>query len=698
MKFNTNKILAEWAYRVDDGQPDVTNVNHINHLREILYNFGLPHKFIVEYVHGLTEDSIVKNKKSGSVYPVKKVNPATQQVIKKNASKKDLEKLDKNKDSGKEDKPKTDSETLNIVKLMDGANGIDKKITSSLKKYPNTFGKTQQAKVKALHNDFKAFLTNPSQESAQAIVDTYKLSTNEGGNKLYLGFVIGNGRKALGKGKLTKGMVSAIEKHLPGFKQQGDPIKAAKQAVTTTSKPDISGAPSDDTPITFVNKKGQEETISAGKAKKRPRNHPAKNAYLKQTSIATADNDPIVKEIFTRDPFDYLESSMHEVFGPKDKNGRLKPNQGGKNAKSYFDQSIENNTALKATMSKLEELEKAGTANPLVRESLQEHENELKRISENFTNMAPEDRQKAVENSYAKMAQKMSQADPEMTNAIFKNVAEMALYDSEIAGGVEAYLPSAGTFPSGDKIRVDRDGNSKVEKIAAVSCKYGKSSSGTYGFPGESQQYIKFHPDEKKRDLMNNRVGAPGYALGVKDSVITDSTEFNQLLKESGVGSAFMEGGAEKVRSAMQDAQEKITKLVGPPPIKKDQLVSKAKKLKAINSEVIKALDESIDKNELQKIIGGKYDESTGKTAGNMSTFFEGGAHAASMIVFGAALATSNGLDVIEHHHQVIDDNGLQMETAQGSPSMRDWNLTHRMFDSRGGGIIAGSTGPGDRK
>ena len=102
MNFNIDKILLEWAYRVDDGQPDVTNSDHVNHLREILYHFGLPHKFIVEYVHGLTEDSIVKNKKSGSVYPVKKVNPATQQVIKKNASKKDLEKLDKNKDSGKE--------------------------------------------------------------------------------------------------------------------------------------------------------------------------------------------------------------------------------------------------------------------------------------------------------------------------------------------------------------------------------------------------------------------------------------------------------------------------------------------------------------------------------------------------------------------------------------------------------------------
>ena len=56
MKFNLNKILSEWAYRVDDGQPDVSNVDHVNHLREVLYNFGLPHKFIVEYVSTLNED------------------------------------------------------------------------------------------------------------------------------------------------------------------------------------------------------------------------------------------------------------------------------------------------------------------------------------------------------------------------------------------------------------------------------------------------------------------------------------------------------------------------------------------------------------------------------------------------------------------------------------------------------------------
>ena len=61
MKFNIDKILSEWAYRVDDGQPDVSNPDHIENLREILYRFGLPHKFIVEYVRGLTESELVKN-------------------------------------------------------------------------------------------------------------------------------------------------------------------------------------------------------------------------------------------------------------------------------------------------------------------------------------------------------------------------------------------------------------------------------------------------------------------------------------------------------------------------------------------------------------------------------------------------------------------------------------------------------------
>jgi hypothetical protein len=73
VNFNIDKILSEWAYRIDDGQPNVTNVNHINHLREILYNFGLPHKFIVEYVHGLIEaQTYVDNSQNRSLNRVGK--------------------------------------------------------------------------------------------------------------------------------------------------------------------------------------------------------------------------------------------------------------------------------------------------------------------------------------------------------------------------------------------------------------------------------------------------------------------------------------------------------------------------------------------------------------------------------------------------------------------------------------------------
>lgn len=61
MNFNIDKILSEWAYRSDNGQPNVSNPSHIDTLREILYHFGLPHKFIVEYIHGLNENELVKN-------------------------------------------------------------------------------------------------------------------------------------------------------------------------------------------------------------------------------------------------------------------------------------------------------------------------------------------------------------------------------------------------------------------------------------------------------------------------------------------------------------------------------------------------------------------------------------------------------------------------------------------------------------
>ena len=92
MKNNWNKILNELSYRVSSGIPDLTNEQHLMKLWDILreHNWNIDAR--VELIKNLNEMSIVKNKKSGNIYPVKKFKPQTQTIVKKNATKDDIEK------------------------------------------------------------------------------------------------------------------------------------------------------------------------------------------------------------------------------------------------------------------------------------------------------------------------------------------------------------------------------------------------------------------------------------------------------------------------------------------------------------------------------------------------------------------------------------------------------------------------------
>ena len=87
-----NKILVEWAYRTNDGQPNSKNSAHIIILERVLNDFGWSREAIDELLNNLVEKTLVKNKKSGAVYLVKNVNDETHDVIKKDASEKDLDK------------------------------------------------------------------------------------------------------------------------------------------------------------------------------------------------------------------------------------------------------------------------------------------------------------------------------------------------------------------------------------------------------------------------------------------------------------------------------------------------------------------------------------------------------------------------------------------------------------------------------
>ncbi len=634
-KLNIDKIITEWAYRLNSGTPDINNRYDLLMLRQVLVENNYPPKFIEEYMDNIQEDDIVKNKKSGNQYVVQNHNAQTQTLVTKDASPEEIEKAETDKE---EPKPETPQASSFVADMEKGFSNLPKRLEKL--KSTGVLGDGDIAIVNDLEQDFKAFLENPTKEIAGTLIEKYKLSVSANGKKLYVGVIAGDGRKVLGDGsKLPISMIGALEQ-VSDIKAKGDVQKIAKNALQGASKPDLA-------------------------------------------TKATSADDEGVAELFSLSPYNRLSSAFHQIFGPKGENGKiLRPSS--EHSKAYFHQSVTENPSLDKTINVLKEQEEQGTAHPGVRGSMEEHQLRMLSIASNFDSMSPEERKKAVDDSYSAMARKMHEADPESARAIMKNVAEMALYDSEIAAGEECYLPSHGSYPSGDKLRVDRDGSGKVEKVAAVSVKFGRASNGSYGFPGETSQYIKYHPDESKRDLMKNRMGQEGYSLGVKDSVIQDKEQFDKIISESGVGDAIKD--PEAIRTKLSEIQVKVddarNKLDGDK-ITKRQIVSIKDKLKKLNEEAKSVLEDSIDQEILSEKIG----------AHNVKTFMKGGAQAMSIMTFAASLNTSEGLSVIEHNHQIIDESGLHSVTEKGSPNLRMWNLTDRMYDNRGGGIIASYTG-----
>ena len=104
--YNFKKILNELSYKVSSGIPDLTNEQHLMKLWEILkeHNWNIDAR--VELLKNLNEVSIVKNKKSGNVYPVKTFRPQTQSIVKKNATKDDIKKAQQGAGEDEFDKPK----------------------------------------------------------------------------------------------------------------------------------------------------------------------------------------------------------------------------------------------------------------------------------------------------------------------------------------------------------------------------------------------------------------------------------------------------------------------------------------------------------------------------------------------------------------------------------------------------------------
>ena len=499
----------------------------------------------------------------------------------------------------------------------------------------------EKAQAKEFFQDTKRFYdpsTSPKERTklANEMIEKYQLSASPNRKKLYLG-IFGSkemARKMLGEGgfaeKMLKDLEAASGQTLGGAKGGSN----ASELITTAAKPDLSDK-------------------------------------------SKASNDELVANIFKTEPLSYLEGKFYELHGPLGKDGKLIGQSGGANSKAYFQHSVAKNKSLDNTIAVLKKLEPE--VSPKVRQALEAHKAVMQEVATKYKIPSAE-AEKAVGNSYGKMFQAIAQnSNEQIAGSLMKQFAEMALYDTETAKGDECYLPSAGNFPSGDKIKITRKGT-KIERVASVSVKYGLTGGeyGNFGFPGETAQYQKYHPDIDYRSRNNSHPADTGYSLGVRNDMIDDTTKFAKMFKESAFKDVVKDPAM--MLKLMQAAKKDIDKLrANVNPKSFADMLPHLKAIREINEKYAKQMEKLVDTQRLEDKVG--FD--------NANIIMGGPMQMATAMSFAATLNTSGGLTTIEHNHQVIQKDGsYSSSTDTGSPDLKLWKLTFRGFDKRGGGMI----------
>lgn len=419
------------------------------------------------------------------------------------------------------------------------------------------------------------------------------------------------------------------------------------------------------------------------------------------------NGDPTVASIFnSNDALAALSGRYQRLFGPIDSEG-IMLRSGGDHAKSYFEHSVQSNRTIQKLIDEFSSMS-AETNNDYssIINSLELYKQNMKHILDNFDVSAAgvyqtiEERASAVENVYNRLAIDLHNANPTIASSIMKNLAELNLYDQEIAQGLEVYLPADGTFPAGDKIVVTRKGT-KIERIEAISVKFGKNSSMSHGMPSNTSTICLYHPDPYFRDMFEARWGKAGYELGVKGDIIHDRGKFHDFAKLSGMTDIFDYDTLEKIRTygvfltyrtvEFKRNHKRYQPHTGEIPAPKLEELVDDEQMNALWNKLHKAL-QSGDQRKLEEHLG-QYNYKQLMRPGYYSAAFF------STMAFDVALQTSDGLSMVQHNYQEYADTGYVSKTIHGSPHISDWALQHLPWGPRAGGTSVGpSVTYGDRQ
>jgi len=681
-----NKILVEWAYRTNDGQPDVKNSAKLLTLETVLKDFGWSREARAELLGTLMEDDIVtKIGGSGSPYTVKNFNKEKHKLVKKNASDDEIAKVTKGKVN--KEKPKVSKLSQNAnkarellgIEISEDVTDPQKKkdIDSLLQQVGKSIDKLSDEEKKSVTKFFESlnilYSDKATDEEREDAWREINVSASPNRQKLYLDDLRGESGlyKILGEGKSA--VRSRLVDEVSKYKDIPEDDNKNYIKAESLAKPDIGGGK----PARAANKKKSGKYVDE----------------IADTNVNKVMNIPPLNRI--------TKPAFRTLFGPIGEDGNLII-PSSKNSRKYFEHSINNNTSLKNVSNFLRELSVEGKAPKELSESIDGHQKRLQEISKNYE-IPSEEARKAVEESYAILAEELHEASPEYAGRLLKQFAEMEQYDSEIAGGDECYLPGHGSFPGGDKLLIEK-GDAGGKQVSFISIKYGKSGSKkrtVYGCPANMSALQQIHPDESKRESLGQYVGQPNYTLAVKDDLIDtpEKTEetITDLLNESGLEDLFNDDERKELASIVHSTKERTEELRkeatgsdGKVDWKKfnelrkndEALINDSRKLRQICNE-----------EKLSTLIGQRNSEALSKKL-SPEVFI-------SSVVFVNQVKTSNGYEFLKHNKQFIENGEIKNETISGGTDMDGWYINPRMNRTpgrNGGGIQSSYVGPKERE
>lgn len=512
--------------------------------------------------------------------------------------------------------------------------------------------------------------TKTAQRLVKELRDEFNFYSNAAGTSFKTtAFGMGE-RHFVGKTALAKDLVQIFDKYrpkgTPSIVEADDQDAAVKQELSAASKARQGEY------VTKPNRKGEMVRVFV-------------------PDVVSAKGSPRVKKILAGIS---IEERFKALYGPKDESGDLLDNTGGKNSREYFRHSLERTVSLDETA---DVLEKKGF--PEMAQSVRDHKQRMKDILKKWDSYNNEERELAVQQSYSDMAVRLHNTvyggDSEMCSAIMKNLAEMSLYDSELAGGKEVYLPASGSFPAADKL-IRTNVGTKAERIDKISVKFGKNGK-VYGMPAQSSTIGLMHPDSFYHGVTSGRVGTEGSETGVRSDAL-EKGSWSRLIEDSGYGQCFTNKNAsERIRKAFVTAQQVIAeeraKIKPQPPTNKTLalMMKNNKRIEEARRKIGEELSAGIDVSKLEEHGGPE----------RVAILKKSPMAFASIMAMDASIISGKGFPDLLHAHMVMADSdgdgaAEEMKTVvePGDINLRNWHYLWRETDERGGGLLVGFARP----